>query len=662
MQVSTVTSLAILKANWDNLNRDYIQNFVPLVAECIRLMPEEVISTPEIKNQLQSSFGLNLPHHVIDSVLRRVSRDKYIYRDHGVYRKNRDLLETLNFKDTRLEIIERHDHLINHFIAFCKQTHNIELDIELAESAIQAYIDDNQINIIDAKSKNSIIPHVDYPQQSSRFLVASFVKYIQENQLPSFEYFETVVKGNMLANAVFLPNYNHTPKKFQQTQVYLDTSFILFAIGHAGEARQGPCLELIQLLKDFEANIFCFTHTLDECRGILNASAQIIANNQIKDAYGPSVSFFLSKGYKSSDIVLFTEKLDEDIRNLGIRVVDKPDYTQQEYMIDEAELEKILNDAKTRNGRSAKQEVYRNRVALRRDVDSIAAIMRIRRNALPIYYENCYAIFITTNTWLTSVSQNLFYKDTASNVVPACQTDFALTNILWLKQPNQAPNLPRKRIIADYYASMQPTDKLWKCYITEIEKQQAENRLVESDYYILRYMLESKQALMDVTLGDEDAFTQGSVQEILEVARLKIAVEAEENRISQLEAKQQEIEQAQLLIQSQNKRLQEIQNFEEDKFQKRKHLSSVIARTASRALLISAVVFFAFTTYLTSPIGEWNYKYTDSSIYNGIIFFSILVLLLFSVLNIIFGTRVMDLTKYVESRLCYYLEIFFQKL
>ena len=48
MSEHVITSLAILKANWDK-GLDYIENFVPFVAECLRTAPQDEVSLPELQ-------------------------------------------------------------------------------------------------------------------------------------------------------------------------------------------------------------------------------------------------------------------------------------------------------------------------------------------------------------------------------------------------------------------------------------------------------------------------------------------------------------------------------------------------------------------------------------------------------------------------------------
>ncbi len=94
--------------------------------------------------------------------------------------------------------------------------------------------------------------------------------------------------------------------------------------------------------------------------------------------------------------------------------------------------------------------------------------------------------------------------------------------MLWLKLPVQAQDLPRKRLIAASYAASQPDNKLWKKFLQQLAKDRASATVTDEDYYLLRHSLQARTALMEVTLGDDEAFTAGTVQEILEVSKESI--------------------------------------------------------------------------------------------------------------------------------------------
>jgi hypothetical protein len=336
--------------------------------------------------------------------------------------------------------------------------------------------------------------------------VAAFIRNLQDTHSGDFEYLETIIKGNMLANAIFLPDPSQAQRKFRKTEIFFDTSFLMYALGHAGEARKAPCTELLELIYEGGGELRFFRHTLNEARGALDACALRIARGETRESYGPSMEYFLTMGYRASDIELFSISLERDLANMRVKIVDRPSY-EREFVIDEPGLTEAL-----------KKEIhYRTPQPLVRDVESIAAIMRLRRGLRTIYVEECRAVFVTTNSGLAKVARDFLADELGHGSVAPAVTDYAMTNLLWLKRALEAPDLPRKRVIADCYAATQPEEHLWKKYLVEIEKLEAAGQVNREDVFILRHSIEAKSALMDLTLGEEQAFTQGTVTEILQL-------------------------------------------------------------------------------------------------------------------------------------------------
>jgi hypothetical protein len=512
-----IASLAILKVNYDQ-HRDYLDTFVPIVAECIRHSPDEVISTGNLQAEVRDRFGLHLPQHVIDKILKKAKRRGHIRQQKRVYHPVHQKLATLPFHEIQQQTLRKHEELIQNLKAFAKQHCNTTWSTEEAEKALLAYLETNQLFILSGVSHGSVV-HVDTPPAIANYVVGRFIEHLQHTHSAAFEYLETIVKGNMLANAVFLPDPYKAQQRFQRTEIYLDTSFLIYALGYSGSGRQAPCTELLDLLYNVGAELRCFVHTAEEIKAILYACADLMQARQ--DIGGPMVEtldYFVSTEATPSDIRHLATKVDRSLDTKRIKVVEKPEY-EHRYLIDERGLGDIL-----------KQLYYSSELARTRDVDSISAIMRLRRGRQTLFIEHCGALFITTNTSLARLSREFFYREARRDSVPPCIADFTLTNLVWLKNPLQAPDLPRKRIIADYYAAMQPNEHLWRLYLEEIGKLMQQGTITESDYHLLRYSTEARKALMDVTLGDETAFTHGTVSEILDYVRSQIKADEIERR------------------------------------------------------------------------------------------------------------------------------------
>ena len=150
---------------------------------------------------------------------------------------------------------------------------------------------------------------------------------------------------------------------------------------------------------------------------------------------------------------------------------------------------------------------YTKQAALERDKESIAAVFRLRRGRVFTAIEDCRALFVTANRELAYSTRRFADFNYQIGVIPVSLTDYEVTNLVWLKSPTVAPNLPRKRLIADCYAAIQPGEHLWMRYLTTIDRLEEEGKITSDQYFVLRHSIQAKSELMDLTLGDEVAFT-----------------------------------------------------------------------------------------------------------------------------------------------------------
>lgn len=634
MTSQVIISLAMLKVNADIFSKDYLENFVPIVAECIRLSQEDVVSLPILQIELKNSFGLQIPQNSIKAILKHIQRHGYISLQNQIYTRNSEKLKELDFHSVQQQVLRMHESVIRKLIEFCSERFAINWDTDIAEKALHAYIEENQLSIV-AYSRNfiPIIPPLVQVVKGAKYIVGSFIQHLQETHASDFEYLETIVKGNLLANAIFLTEVGQADRKFYKTSVYLDTSFLLFALGCAGEARRDPCIELLYLLYENGADLKCFTHTLDEARGVLDACAHRIRQGHLRDAYGPSIEYFISIGKTPSDIELMAINLEKDITALRIRIVDKPPYLPDyDDVIDEGKLANEL----------AENISYHSPQAVQRDLDSISGIMRLRHGRVHYLVEKSIAVFVTTNTALVKITRDYYYQEAISTAVPPCIPDYVLTNLLWLKKPLRAPDLPRKRIIADYYAATQPDDRLWKCYLAEIEKLKQAGNVTTDDYYLLRYSHEAKAALMDTTLGVDEAFSQGSIPEILSITRANIQKEKDDEINKQLGLK---IQAEEAVLQSNRK--------EQARLARIKSRSQKYASRLAWLIRLLLLALLAIGIISTFP---WDLPAFSEKPFRYVIPGLQLLLLVLSVLNLVFGTMLETYIRSIEVKLSNFIE------
>ena len=608
-------SLAILKVNWDVLKKDYLENFVPIVSESIRLLPDDVVSLAELQATVRSSFGLELPQNSLKTILGRIKKRGFIRLENNVYYRNMDALQATNFRDVRQHVLHAHESLLADICQFSMTTYGVEWTTLEAESALQAYLNDSESDIVAATGHKTILAGAQYTTKSERFIVASYVQLSHETQSPSCSHLDTILKGRMLANAIFLPDMTNADRRFRKTEVYFDTSFIIFALGYAGQPRKDPCVELLSLLWETGADLRCFEHTIDEVRGALMACAHRIEKGALQDAYGPSIEYFIEHGSSATDIVFYANRLVRDLQSLRIKILPKPTYVNK-FMIGEKDLADALRDAIP--------SFTFNQQALDRDVASISAIMRLRGTASYFYIEECHALFVTTNQKLVRVVGDVLMAKSTPGAVPPALTDYNLTNLLWLKKPLSAPNLPIKRLIADCYAAVQPDDRLWKRYLDEIEKLRGFGQITKEDVFLLRHSLEAKTALMEKTLGDEAVFADATVAEILQIVRSQIEAKLRAERDVEAEATKAALDRLEA----------EKQSAIESRAAIKRNSQNIAARCV-KVLTVAVWLALGLSTLYSAPVG---FPAFSSRPIKDIIFSIDSVFLLFGAFHLYFGT------------------------
>lgn len=514
-----IISLAILQVNWDVTNKDYLDNFVPFVAECILRSKSQEILQNQVRDDVHKNFGLQIPLNVIKSILKKLRRKGLIRIEKSVYYPNRDKIRELEFNEKRSVVLEQHKKLIEELINYARSKFNVNWDTKLAEDLLFSFIHENLVSILNTYYDNNVY-ETKLVSDTEKFIVASFITEIQTLRDESFYYLETIVKGSFLVNAIYITDIGKAQKKFQQTQFYFDTSFIIFALGYAGEPRKEPCIELLKLLKQFGGDLYCFSDTVDETRGILQLCASRYMDGDYRNLYGRAIDtceYFLQNRYTDSDILLILGSLEKNILSLGIKIVEKPKYDDDDFIIGEEQFSDYLQD----NIRYASEN------ALYHDTVSISSIIRLREGKKTINVEDCKSVFVTTNNKLAMYSAKYFIVDEIP-IIPPCVSDSFLTNIVWLKNPTLAPELPQKRIIADCFAAQQLSEEIWIKYICKLEELLKNQQITIETYYFLRTSIEAKSALIGLTKGDSTAFTNGTMEEIMEHVKNQFTTELKE--------------------------------------------------------------------------------------------------------------------------------------
>jgi hypothetical protein len=640
MENSIINALAFLRVSQHSKSNDYLDNFIPFVAKCLQIQKDKNIDPIKLQILIYNEFRINIPLHVIKSLLYRSSKKGYVSKVNHNYIKNEDKLNELNFDKTNANVQRIYNALINTFIEYSQKNHSLDLSDVEAEKLLISFINYNHSKIFFATPDSHQFNPCQNLNYKEKFIVSEFFTHIIKTDPVLYNYIEIIITGYMIVNALYLPDIFNINKNFKGTQFYFDTSFIIYALGYNDNEMKIPCLELLDLLYSYGAELYCFNHTLQEIEGILYACSNRLTqvNTSI---FGRSIYFFLSHGYKKDDVLLLISKLKRNIEDLRIRVVDKPDFKQHNYMISEIDLSDILSEKI-----SARPE------AIEKDVASISAVYRIRRDELSSRIEDSKAIFVTTNTTLSNVVSEFHDQKFDSHSISPCITDYLLTTLLWLKSPTKAPDLPMKRLIADCYAAIQPDDIFLEKWFSEINKIKEDpilsTGISEDDYTFLRYSGIVQNVLMETTYGILEEINSSSVIDILDRTKKRILSDSE-GKIDKLLTTQSEISTENNILNNKINQLKKQYNLEQSKIDTRlKRKSDDFSQKCMKVIKLAVYAILICSIIITFPFDDCNINIGIDNFSQPLVSGAFILLTIITIADTILGWQVQTVFQKLE--------------
>ncbi len=514
-----VSALAVIKVNWDE-NKDYIANFVSIVAHCVGQGEHEEVSLSETQELIEETFGLRIPLGPLETILHRMAREGLLRRRNGVYARDSRALAYHDLGSEREQVLRQHNHLVDLLAKFAAAKGR-EWSEGQAERALLAYVEGLAEPILGAALNGESIAELPRVNSEGSVVTNQFVLNLCHKEPQAFEYLVTIVKGTMLANVLFLPEaFSGGQTRLSEIEIYLDTPVVLRGLGYAEAPYCQPARELLDLLVGEGARLRVFEHTLHEVEGVLDgAAAAYRTGDQKNHVPGDVVDYFASKGLSRSDVDIEISELSERLAARRIEARPTPAHGEQ-YALSEPSLE----------ARLTAEIPYARHSTMVKDLDSLSAIYRLRGGSPRRRIEGAGAILVTTNHKLAHVSR-LFFRETLSgSSVPLCVSDYNLAALAWLMNPSQAPDLPRRQIIAISYAALNPPDEIWRLYLAEVRKLKDRGALTEEQVGLLIFSPDARLELMNATSGDPEALATGTIAHILDHSEATARAEAEAER------------------------------------------------------------------------------------------------------------------------------------
>lgn len=520
---------AILTSFYEETKKSNITLLIPFVLYIIYNNPS--ITDDEIITKMEEEYAFyKLPHAILRLIINKMLSDNIIKKDHGSYiviESNEIIQKVNNFKD-KLEISKKEtDDVLNSLQKYLKEKHGKNEDIQSCKNYLSKFLWENGYILYE-----DIETNIESRKKSGNlsYYIGKFIEYHRGENDTIFRYLINIIEGSLLANALYI-NIESCDENLSKVEFYLDTTFLLRALNFKTNRENESAKELIELLKAQGAKLYCFKHTYSEIENILESfiSKKDIPNER-------TLENLIIKQYSPSELQIILTQLENMLKNIGIKVVDTPEYVKEKhkYVIAEKDLYKKIKESY--------EDKNVSRKTIENDVKSISSVMLIRENKKMRVLEKCKAIFITTNDKLRSVANEFLDLDEQLKISPVI-SDIDITAIVWLKSLSLNKNIPEIMLIENARASMELTPKM-KRKLKECVENLNSSLISSASVYSLIYSEYFAEKIMESTGGEvqnvdsnlllnqyTEAITDSKIyKEQIEILQKKLAEEQEINK------------------------------------------------------------------------------------------------------------------------------------
>jgi len=650
----TLLSLAIIKTNWEQLRKDYIENFVPLLASLIKKKKYREINLENInviKKDFEEEYGLILPSSPILTILNRLSKRKLITRQHGIFIPNFKKINEIDISQKSIQLSREFEHVLKLLRKYVFEKHNISLEDIKLEDGLVGYLKKHDLDLLFAAENITLLPKVN-TSKKIHYLINEFIIEVYKSEPEIFTYILNLTIGHALSSTILYKEFNSFSGNLKKLNIYLDTPFLFNLLGISGEYKKNLAIELVNILRQEKANLYILEITKGEIESNINEALRLLEKGKTDCTKGPLIfKNCIENNITVTDLENIYIQLPDTLERLDIKLDEVPSYNNyRKHQIDEIKLyntivdiyhqlkiyipdnedfninffkylkkdkEKTIVEKKNIQIKEKKQvksttekkdtdDDSKINNTIYRDVKVLSGIYRFRLGNKPKTLKDCKYLFITTNSSLAHASrkfEKIEYNQSFS--LPTCLTDVFLGTLIWLQSPAQLKNINEKKIIADCYAAMKPSSKLITKYLHEIEKLKKEKVITDDQYYLLRTHRTAINILESKTLGDPDEFTSQTTREVLDELIYKIKKEEKDKlekeiiehdqtkRILQKERKKHKINKSKLyeIISAEEKRDKVIRSNIESKSRKKAKRVVSLCITIAIVILTISVLF-----------------------------------------------------------------------
>ncbi len=528
MNNNVLVSTAMLSAFWEKERKDTFDLLSPFVEYSIAKTTNvgELLQIQDLQNYLKTEFGYEeIPINAITLILNRLS-PKILKRENKQYR----LMESLDskidkFEDERVRYKERAEKVASVLTDYLNARLSAKFN---REKALNALIDFFAINGMYVISDITALELLKSKDNELVYCIAQFVVNEYEQDSLVFHYIVSMVKGFFVSTAISLQpqNADVTKSKFKELKCYVDTPVIISALGMTTETEAVAAKELLTMLREKGAELYCFRHTYREIDSIIEAYKYSLKYDTLSNH---TLESWDKKEYTISDVEMYQSLLENKIKSVGIRITEAPDCTKDigKYPLDYVDFKNYIDERIS----------YARENTLDRDIESITSILLMRDGHSSSCIEGCGSIFITSNIKLVKYANKYLVKSgivRGDSVMPI-NTDIELSSIVWLKCYASHKDYPRNKLMEHAFAALEPTEEILKVFRDKVDKIQADGGITEEEAAIIKTDYFSRRKLAETARGNPERVNENTIYEIKAELKNRLVSDIKKKKDAEIE-------------------------------------------------------------------------------------------------------------------------------
>ncbi|MGO4537369.1 hypothetical protein [Paenibacillus sp. 2TAB19] len=554
-----LTSLALMETSL--LTRDYLSSFIPFIATlCLKNNYSNIELEITVKD-FKDEFGIEIPISPMRSILSRCVTGGIIKQTQGgQYTPVRHEIQKHSFLGKQPESLSSVNMVINKFIEFTLNSHQIVLSHEEASDMFITFLDEHSATTIVGDTGE--IDGVDGHLKRNLYLMGTFIQKVYEHDTQLFEIVRKLAMSYLVASALtFDVATEARVDGFSRLTIYLDTPIVFRLLGLQSDELESSYKELFESFNEtIKPKLLIFQHTFDEISKILSDCANWIDNPAYNPLYAnPALLSFIEKKFNRTKVELYISKLTEMLNDLGINIDEHEYYhvVHESAQIDTLQLkDKLVTTYKNRNPAYDQQK---NEASLNYDIRSIENIVKLWGTKSSKDYTTLRYLFLTNNSTLAYVARKFtadYWWDNKNHKSP-CITDYYLGTMIWLSTSStKLESYSKLKLLADCSAATTLSREVMEKFLDELKQLQQTKGIKDSDYLLLRRNAFEKNYLQNITLNEEDAFKNDTIEQLLE----DIKADIQKPLITTINSKDDEISSLLADNENQKKRIVELEN------------------------------------------------------------------------------------------------------